>query len=190
MVGKMNFTKKRWLFFIGIALVAAVLSFLLFRQHQPSKLEKKSGSARNVTEFEGLTIKVPGSEPNSFWELKLAKLTSLNDVGQMTEISGKYFVQQKPVYIVSAGQGEIHWKNRQLTFENKVELKNDEGKRIVADLLTWDSRQETIKAQGNVVLETEDMTVKTDGLITSAGFKKVVFSGMTKVISKRGPADE
>lgn len=189
MVGKMNFTKKRGILFIGIVLVVVVLSFLVFRQHQPDTPEKQADSAEKVTEFEGLAVKVPGSEPNSYWELKLTKLTSLGDVGQMTEISGKYFVNQKPLYFLSAGQGQIFWKNRRLAFKDKVELKNEDGKRIVADTLTWDPRRETIEAKGNVTLEADDMTVKTEGLTTSTDFKKVDFSGMTKVITKRGPAD-
>jgi len=189
MVGKMNFINKRNFFFIGIALVAAVLSFLVFRQQQSVQPEKQANLKERATEFEGLTVKVPGSETNSYWELKLAKMTSLDDVGRITDISGRYFVDQKPVYVISAGQGEIHWKSRRLAFKDTVELKSEDGKRIAADVLTWDSRRKTIEARGNVILEAENTTVKTEGLTTSTDFKKVVFSGMTKVITKRGPAD-
>jgi hypothetical protein len=133
-----------------------------------------------------LEIKIPGSDANGYWELKLSRLSGLDDVGRMSVVNGKYIVNGRPIQFVTADYGEILWDKRRVTFKKHVVFKTLLNQSLVADVLTWDPNRRLLYARGNVILQTKDVLVKTEHLTAAIDLKNVKFSGITQVIAKRG----
>lgn len=181
--------RKKLVVPIGIMtiLVIALLSRIAFKQDAPSVKETATPErvVKNISELEKLEIKFPDAGDGGYWELNMAKLTGLDDIGEMSEISGRYLFDQQATRFVSAEEGEIHWRTHQVVFKTNVVLKTIEGRQLVADKLIWDSERRVIQAIGNVVLTAEDLTVRTSHLTAELDLNRVKFLGVTQVLAKR-----
>lgn len=182
--------RKKLVVPIGIMaiLVIAALSWLAFKPDEPSILGAKTAQVpvvKNISELEKLEIKLPDTTDGGYWELKMAKLAGLDEVGEMSGITGEYLLDHKAIRFVSADQGEIHWQNHQVVFKNNVVLKTIDGQQLFADKLIWDSEQKVIQAVGNVVLKAEGLIIHTTQLTARLDLNQAKFSGMTQVFSER-----
>lgn len=182
----MNFRKKKWLIpmIVAAAIVIAVAGYFLFRPEHPLQFIRNQQDSKNTTQFEGLEIKIPGSNDTGYWELKLSKLVGLDTIGRMYVIRGRYLVNNRPIQFIKADQGKISWEDRRITFEKHVSFKTIEDQSLTTDVLTWDPNRREIKAKGNITLQVKGLSVKTTQLTADLDLKKVTFSGMTQVTTR------
>ncbi|NLW45765.1 MAG: LPS export ABC transporter periplasmic protein LptC [Firmicutes bacterium] len=182
--------KNKWLLLIILMLVGVIAYFsLTFFFHTISReqdvLVGEGKLNVNSDEFIGLTLKIPGAEKNGYWELNVARLESKDEIGEMKEINGDYFLDKKPIYHISAESGIIQWKTRVLQMEGQVNLKTNDGKSLRADEISWDPNIRKILAVNKVVLESPGLTVTTEKLDGDLSLEQVKFSGITKSFYRR-----
>jgi LPS export ABC transporter protein LptC len=183
----MKFKKSFWLVgLIGLsALLITVLAFVWPRWGKKPPAPGEKSKATHTLEqnvLMGMVIKVPGSEPNSYWELKVARFVEQKKIGFMTQITGDYLLNNKPFYHVSAQTGQIDWQSRQLQFKKEVKLSSADGKRLVAQELLWDPVHKRVTAEREVKLSAPEFQIFTEKIIANLALEKVTFIGATKLI--------
>jgi hypothetical protein len=144
------------------------------------KLKPTRGVEQNL--LMGLVIKVPGTGPDSYWELKVDQFTEEKKIGTMTKVEGDYFLKEKPLYHVVAQGGEIDWQSRQLRFREKVEFSSSDGKKLVAGEFWWDPVHKLVTAEHEVELSAPGFRIYTQKINANLDFKKVTFIGATRMI--------
>jgi hypothetical protein len=130
----------------------------------------------------GTTIKVPGKEKNSYWQLKVAEFSGLAKMGKMTGISGEYFLGKKPVYHVTARFGEVFWRDGTIRLRERVEFLSSDARKIAAGEFLWDPGKNRISAAKNVTLSSAEITVTTQKLTADPQMNKVTFAGETRIV--------
>jgi LPS export ABC transporter protein LptC len=179
---------KSYLIVGSISLIVLLIIGLAFVWPQwgrkPSTLEKKCNQTHALEQnvLMGMVIKVPGSEPNSYWELKVDQFTEQKKIGKMTKVKGDYLLNGKPFYHVNAQGGEINWLSRQLRFTQKVEFSSVDGKRLVAQELLWDPVHKRVTAEREVQLSVPGFRIFTEKITANLALKKVTFIGATRLI--------
>jgi LPS export ABC transporter protein LptC len=133
----------------------------------------------------GTTIKVPGKEKNSYWQLKVVELSSLAKIGKMTGITGDFFINGKPVYHVTARFGEVFWQDGTIRLREKVEFLSNDGRKIVAGEFQWDPKNNRVTAAKKVILSSADITVTTEKLTANPQVDKVTFAGETRIVYRK-----
>ena len=160
---------------IGLsALLITVLAFVWPRWGKKPPAPGEKSKATHTLEqnvLMGMVIKVPGSEPNSYWELKVARFVEQKKIGFMTQF-----------YHVSAQTGQIDWQSRQLQFKKEVKLSSADGKRLVAQELLWDPVHKRVTAEREVKLSAPEFQIFTEKIIANLALEKMTFIGATKLI--------
>jgi hypothetical protein len=155
------------------------------------KQAPEPGKTRKVTHqvqqnlLMGMEIKVPGSEPDSYWELKVDQFTEQKKIGTMTKVKGDYWLNGKPFYHVIAQGGEINWQSRLLRFREKVQFSSADGKRLVAQEFLWDPVQKRVTAERDVELSAPGFRILTEKVTANLTLEKVTFIGATKFIHQK-----
>ncbi|HOJ78401.1 MAG TPA: LPS export ABC transporter periplasmic protein LptC [Bacillota bacterium] len=175
--------KKQWFMILGSIIIIIVLIMIGFSVLKPGHLEDRTVVVpKNQEEFIGIEVKIPGKEPNQFWELKVAKMTDLNyEQGCLTKIEGKYIIDQVPQYFVKADSGTVLWKQNIITLSGNVVLNTIDGKKITMETLQWDSDNNNLNAQGKVSYDDGSSIINTEKVSADLDLKKLVFAGMTNV---------
>lgn len=182
--------KNKWLLIVILIAIGVIAYFLLtfFFHTFSKKQEVLVGEGKlnvNSDEFIGLLLRIPGAEKNGYWELNVARLESKDDIGEMKEINGHYYLDKKPIYHISAESGVIQWKTRVLQMDGQVNLKTDDGKSLRAEEISWDPNTQKILAEKKVVLESPGLTVTTEKLDGDLNLDQVKLSGITKSFYRR-----
>lgn len=176
--------KKQWFMIIGSIIIIIVLIMIGFSIWEQTKhLEDRTVvTPKNQEEFIGIEVKVPGKESNQFWELKVAKMTDLDDQqGRLTKIEGKYIIDQVPQYFVKADSGTVLWKQNIIILSGNVILNTTDGKKITTEALQWDSNNNNLNAQGKVSYDDGSSIINTEKVSADLDLKKLIFAGMTNV---------
>jgi LPS export ABC transporter protein LptC len=169
-----------------LVLIIAGLGFVrpYWGQKAAPPVEKKKkishGAAQNL--LMGLVIKVPGSEPDSYWELKVDRFTEQKKIGTMTKIKGDYFLNKKLLYHVVAQGGEINWLNRQLQFRGNVEFSSTDGKKLTAQEFWWDPVHKRVTAEHQVEFSAPGFRIYTQKITANLDLEKVTFIGATRLV--------
>lgn len=182
--------KNKWLLLVILISIGVIAYFLLtFFFHTISKKQEiLVGEGKlNVDsdEFIGLLLKIPGAEKNGHWELNVARLESKDEIGEMKEINGHYYLDKKPIHHISAESGVIQWKTRILQMDGQVNLKTNDGKSLRAEEISWDPNNRQILAERKVVLESPGLTITTEKLDGDLNLDQVKLSGITKSFYRR-----
>lgn len=182
--------KNKWLLLVILISIGVIAYFLLtFFFHTISKKQDVLvGEGKlNVDsdEFIGLLLRIPGAEKNSYWELNVARLESKDEIGEMKEINGHYYLDKKPIHHISAESGVIQWKTRVLQMDGQVNLKTNDGKWLRAEEILWNPNTRKISAEKKVVLESPGLTITTDKLDGDLNLDQVKLSGITKSFYRR-----
>lgn len=182
----MKFVKKQWIFSVIGLLVISIGCYFFFAQ-RPAEVNEspRSVQVKGATELEHLEMKFPGSDDGGYWDFKLVRLIDQQDHGVMVEVVGHYMLNGNQTHQITANGGKVIWETGELAFEGQVELKTVEGYRLTADKLSWNPDNQLLIANGNVWLRDEDLTIETEQLTATSNFKKIEFSGVTRVISMK-----
>jgi LPS export ABC transporter protein LptC len=172
------------LIFASLCLFLAMGFFVQKFWMHPKNVQK--ASTDNPVEFdeaEGVSMTVPGSTQNTYWELHIDKIkTTAGDVDKLDRVEGVYYVNKAPTYQMSGKQGAIYLKTRKLEITGDVVLKAMDGsKKLTADRLIWDTLGNKVTAQENAILETPQATVTTEEVVANLGMDHADFNGQTKV---------
>ncbi len=168
-----------------VALLVVLLGFSVYNSLDNSlgmKNLKQNSAAHQVDFLKDIKIKLPGEQPESYWELEVAKTENRGDRGRLSQVKGRYYVKGKLVYSLSGNRGEIFWQTRQLKINENVRLITNDGKRLQAEELVWNPKTQQITAVKQVVFTTDQVKVSTQKIIADLSIKKIVFSGPTKTI--------
>lgn len=182
--------KKFWLniFFILIS-VAGVVAFLIsIRQAADTKPVPSTGKKERQDDSDqlvGMKLKIPGSDKNSYWDLNVASLDSLDNIGHMKGIKGQYYSNKKPVYHLSAQSGLIFWKTKILKLKGKVSLSTNDNRLLTAEVIAWDPNTNKVTAKNNVILKTAKLTVRSTAIITNLSMNQATFSQNTTALYER-----
>jgi hypothetical protein len=133
----------------------------------------------------GTTIKVPGKEKNSYWQLKVVEFASLNQTGKMNGITGDFFLDGQPVYHVTARFGEVFWQDGTIRLREKVEFSSNDARKITAGVFIWDPVKNRLIAEKNVILTSTKITVITEKLTADPKVDKVAFTGETRIVYRK-----
>jgi hypothetical protein len=182
----MNKTKI-WL--IGAILLVILVGLLIWGTLKESANIKTNNNAKNELmvnseELIGLTMRIPGGNRNGYWEINCAKLINVNQFGTLTTINGQYYSANKPIYRLVAESGRIYWESSILKLQGNVKLSMNDGTKLTADEIVWNSKTDKIQAQNNVSLTTRSLVVKTEQIIAGSDLRKVDLKGMTHVSFK------
>ncbi|HEY8464202.1 MAG TPA: LPS export ABC transporter periplasmic protein LptC [Bacillota bacterium] len=182
----MKLKRLRLIAGITIVLLTGVIlaGWLLKVGVSPKPVAKPTASAPKANEnvLLGMTIKIPGNEGNSHWELKVTRFSSLEHIGRMQSIRGDYYLDGQPIYHISARAGEINWETRKLRFNDQVEFTSNDGKKLSAQEFLWDPVQNRIFAADQVVLSSPGLVVTTRQLEADPRLDRIIFKGATKFI--------
>jgi hypothetical protein len=189
-LSKEELMKGKKLYFIIFALLIAVVGIYWMGHRDSGNVKTMTESAGKTPKLEndlllGTTIKVPGKEKNSYWQLKVVELSSLAKIGKMTGITGDFFLDGKPMYHVTARFGEVFWRDGTIRLREKVEFLSNDGRKIVAGEFQWDSVNNRITAAQKVILSSTDITVTTEKLTADPQVDKVTFAGETRIIYRK-----
>ena len=171
-----------------IGLTTLIISLRGTNQDQPESKPievKPSKPQPNSDLFSGMVLKIPGSEPNSYWELHVVNFESITESGKMNGVKGNYYQNKQVIYKISAKTGVIAWKTRILSLKGAVKFQSNDGKEITADEFVWDPNNKLITATSNVLLKVSQANIKTDSLKADLKLEKVVFSGVTRALYQR-----
>ncbi len=140
-----------------------------------------------MDEAEGVTMTVPGSTQNTYWELRIHKVRmTTGDVDKLDQVEGIYFINKAPLYQMSGKEGAVYLKTRKLEITGNVILKATDGsKKLTADRLIWETLANKVTAQKNAVLETSEAIITTEEVVANLGIDHAVFNGQTKVSYQR-----
>jgi LPS export ABC transporter protein LptC len=179
--------KKSNLIIAAIVVIGLLIIGLAFIWPQPAPKtpppDKKIKTVRQTQNLlMGMEIKIPGAEPESYWNLKVDQFTEQNKVGTMIGIKGDYFLNDKPLYHVSARSGEINWQTRLLRFRQKVEFSSMDGKRLIAREFLWDPVQKRVTAEREVVLSAPGFRIYSQKVSANLKMERVTFSGATRMV--------
>jgi hypothetical protein len=182
--------KGKKLCFIIFALLVAIIGIYWMGHRQPGGVKTTPEPAGKASKLEkdlllGTTIKVPGKEKNSYWQLKVVELSSLAKIGKMTGITGDFFRDEKPVYHVTARFGEVFWQDGTIRLREKVEFWSNDGRKIVAGEFQWDPVNNRVIAMKKVILSSADITVTTEKLTADPQVDKVTFAGETRIVYRK-----
>jgi LPS export ABC transporter protein LptC len=184
---KEELMKGRKLYFIIFALLIAIIGIYWMGRREPGNAKTTPVPMAKIPKLKkdlllGTTIKVPGKEKNSYWQLKVAELSSLAKIGKMTGITGDFFRDEKPVYHVTARFGEVFWQNGTIRLREEVEFVSNDGRKIVAGEFQWDPVKNRVIAAKKVVLSSADITVTTEKLTANPQVDRVTFAGETRIV--------
>ncbi len=146
-----------------------------------------NGDTVGFDEAEGVTMTIPGSTQNAYWELNIHKIkTTTGDINNLEQVEGVYFVNKIPSYQISGNRGTVYLKTRRLEIIGNVILKAMDGsKKITAERVVWDTLGNKVTAQKNAILETLQTIVTTEEIVADLGIDHAVFNGQTKVSYQR-----
>ena len=181
--------KKTWsvISIVVVTLIGVITFAISFRQvsHEHPSAPTIKSDLQTKEEFIGMVIKIPGVDINSYWELNVSKFESFDDTGHMFTVKGKYYLNKKPFYNISAASGIVYWKTRVLSLSGNVIMTTNDEKQLVAEQLTWDPNAKKIQARQNVVLTANRIKIETEEFKGNLDLERAVFSGFTKATYQR-----
>jgi LPS export ABC transporter protein LptC len=189
------FKKRFWLSALIICASLFIVTFFWLTLQQAliprkSTVNSIKDEQKSSDEFERMTIKIPGAEKNSYWELHVDQGKNLDDVGHLSRIEGSYFIDKSPFYRISGKTGIINWNTRVLRMNGNVVLKTvDESKRLNADEVVWDPTLRNVTARREVILVTPQATATANEIIANLSLDQIIFNGLTKVVYQRDNHD-
>jgi hypothetical protein len=179
--------KKNNLIIAAIVVSGLIIGLAFIWPQREPKAPPPSQKLKNVRQkaqnlLMGMEIKIPGAEPDSYWQLQVGEFTEQNKIGAMTEIKGDYFLNGQPFYHVRARGGEINWQNRLLRFRQKVEFSSADGKKLTAREFLWDPVQKRVTAEREVVLSVPGLRIYSPKVIANLKMERVTFCGATRMV--------
>ncbi|HBF36768.1 MAG TPA: LPS export ABC transporter periplasmic protein LptC [Firmicutes bacterium] len=177
-----------------IVLIVVVLCLIIavsfvwqkFWMH-PKTVKNVSDNPVGLDEAEGVTMMVPGSTQNTYWELHIHKIeTTSGDVDHLNQIEGVYFMNKAPFYHLTGNQGAVSLKTRKIEVSGNVILKATDGsKELTASQLVWETEANKVTAQKNVILKTQQAIITTEEVVANLKLDHADFNGQTQVSYQR-----
>lgn len=184
--------KKRFWLIVLIIFVSLCSIAIFWVVLQEAMSPKKPGGPLindkqiSFDEAEGVTMKVPGTKQNDYWELHVNRIESLGDIDNLNKIKGTYFINKTPLYQISGETGIVYLKTRVIEVNGNVVLKTvDASKELNAANLIWDPQLKRITARRGATLKFSQATITSDEIVSNFRMDHAVFTGPTKVLYQR-----
>ena len=112
------------------------------------------------------------------WEMnaKTMQVDVVKQANVMTGITGKLFRDNGETVDLTAENGIVYLKTKDINLENVV-LISSSGEKLTTDKLEFDNTKNTITATGSVVFTKEDTLAKADKAVTDKEFITVKLIG-------------
>lgn len=166
----------------GVAITGAVLGWLLYGGAPPVRVPAGEGEIVVHATMKNTTV---SREQNGrkLWEFSVGQLTNDRkaNMAYLEDIKGKVYRSDGSSMEVSAAKGSAHLKQNDFALEGNVVAIMESGGQLKADKVSYQTKSETIVAQGHVDLYKAPWHIWADEVRTTSAFEQIKLKGNAKV---------